>query len=212
MVILIFFPLRSVNITFSENVQYGGNQVIKQACLWWSWWHVVLTSPEDLLILYRSGIFAIVWIDTSIVNFQTCPRHRDDLVVYWKRQKRTYRSPHPTKTTVGKPRTDSVPPTMQSQIPKSRDVTLFLDRWRFKSERHALFTSTLHVFLLNIFINKTERSIHFYWIHFLNKILTWLTREYVYLWYRLLEINVGARDTAADEMLTKNGATNPFLR
>jgi hypothetical protein len=24
--------------------------------------------------------------------------------------------------TVGKPRTDSVPPTMQSQIPKSRDV------------------------------------------------------------------------------------------
>ena len=27
--------------------------------------------------------------------------------------------------TVGKPRTDSVLPTMQSQIPKSRDVTLF---------------------------------------------------------------------------------------
>ena len=26
---------------------------------------------------------------------------------------------------VGKPRTDSVPPTMQSQIPKLRDVTLF---------------------------------------------------------------------------------------
>jgi hypothetical protein len=56
---------------------------------------VVLTSPEGLLILYRSGIFAI---DTSIVNFQTCPRHRDDLGVYWKRQKRTYRSPHPAKT------------------------------------------------------------------------------------------------------------------
>jgi hypothetical protein len=37
-----------------------------------------LTSPEDLLILYRSGIFAI---NTSIVNFQTCPRHRDDLEV-----------------------------------------------------------------------------------------------------------------------------------
>ena len=66
---------------------------------------------------------------------------------------------------------------------------------------HALFTSTPHVFLLNIFINKTERSILFYWIHFLNKIVTWLTREYVYLWYRLLEINVGTRDTAADEML-----------
>ena len=66
---------------------------------------------------------------------------------------------------------------------------------------HALFTSTPHVFLLNIFINKTERSIHFYWIHFLNKIVTWLTREYVYLWYRLLEINVGTRDTAPDEML-----------
>jgi hypothetical protein len=27
------------------------------------------------------------------------------------------------------------------------------------------------------------------------------SREYVYLWYRLLEINVGTRDTAADEML-----------
>jgi hypothetical protein len=49
---------------------------------------------------------------------------------------------------------------------------------------------------LNIFIKKTERSIHFYWIHFLNKIVTWLTREYVYLWYRLLEINVGTWDTA----------------
>ena len=32
---------------------------------------------------------------------------------------------HSVKLTVGKPRTDSVPPTMQSQIPKSRDVTLF---------------------------------------------------------------------------------------
>ena len=63
--------------------------------LWWSWWHVVLTFPEGLLILYRSGIFAI---DTLVVNFQTCPRHRDDLEVYWKRQKRTYRSPHPAKT------------------------------------------------------------------------------------------------------------------
>jgi hypothetical protein len=30
---------------------------------------------------------------------------------------------------------------------------------------------------------------------------------------RLLEINVGTRDTAADEMLTKkNGAKNPFLK
>jgi hypothetical protein len=46
-------------------------------CLWCG--HVVLTSPEDLLILYKSGIFAI---DTSIVNFQTWPRHRDDL---WKK-------------------------------------------------------------------------------------------------------------------------------
>ena len=35
--------------------------------------HVVLTSPEGLLILYRSGIFAI---DTSIVKFQTCSRQR----------------------------------------------------------------------------------------------------------------------------------------
>jgi hypothetical protein len=31
----------------------------------------------------------------------------------------------PAWQAVGKPRTDSVPPTMQSQIPKSRDVTLF---------------------------------------------------------------------------------------
>ena len=56
--------------------------------------HVVLTPPEGLLILYRSGIFAI---DTSIVNFQTCPRHRDNLGVYCKRWRRTYRSPsHPS--------------------------------------------------------------------------------------------------------------------
>jgi hypothetical protein len=49
--------------------------------------------PGFLLILYKSGIFAI---DTSIVNFQTWPRHRDNLGVYWKRQKRTYQSPsHP---------------------------------------------------------------------------------------------------------------------
>ena len=111
---------------------------------------------------------------------------------------------------VGKPRTDSVPPTMQSQIPKSRDVTLFfLDMTLLQVSGHALFTSTPHVFLLNIFINKTERNIHFYWIHFLNKIVTWLMREYMYLWYRLLEINVGTRDTAADEMfLKKNGAKN----
>ena len=74
---------------------------------------------------------------------------------------------------VGKPRTDSVPPTMQSQIPKSRDVTLFfLDMTLLQVSGHALFTSTPHVFLLNIFINKTERSIYFYWIHFLNKIVT----------------------------------------
>jgi hypothetical protein len=55
----------------------------------------ILVKFQGLLILYRSGIFAI---DTSIVNFQTCPRHRDDLGVFWKRQKRTYRSPHPAKT------------------------------------------------------------------------------------------------------------------
>jgi hypothetical protein len=108
----------------------------------------------------------------------------------------------PNTRAVGKPHTDSVPPTMQSQIPKSRDVTLFfLDMTLLQVSGHALFTSTPHVFLLNIFINKTERSIHFYWIHFLNKIVTWLMREYMYLWYRLLEINVGTRDTAADEML-----------
>ena len=36
-------------------------------------------------------------------------------------------------SSVGKPRTDSVPPTMQSQIPKSRDVTLFfLDMTLYK--------------------------------------------------------------------------------
>jgi hypothetical protein len=38
-----------------------------------------------------------------------------------------------TIETVGKPRTDSVPPTMQSQIPKTRDVTLFfLDMTLYK--------------------------------------------------------------------------------
>jgi hypothetical protein len=42
-------------------------------------------------------VIRIFAIDTSIVNFQTCPRHRDNLGVYWKRWKRTYRSPsHPS--------------------------------------------------------------------------------------------------------------------
>ena len=59
---------------------------------------VVLTSPEGIRILCRSGIFAI---DTYIVNFQTCPRHRDELGVYQKRQKRTCQSPpHPAKSSV----------------------------------------------------------------------------------------------------------------
>jgi hypothetical protein len=31
-------------------------------------------------------------------------------------------------------------------------------------------------------------------------------REYMYSWYHLLEINVGTRDTAADEMLAKKMA------
>ena len=54
-------------------------------------------------------------------------------------------------------------PELRSQIPKSRDVTLFFFRHdALQVSGHALFTSTPHVFLLNIFINKTERSIHFY--------------------------------------------------
>jgi hypothetical protein len=57
--------------------------------------------------------------------------------------------------------------------------SIFLRHDALQVSGHALFTSTPHVFVLNIFINKTERSIHFYWIHFLNKIVTWLTREYV---------------------------------
>jgi hypothetical protein len=80
------------NVTSQLKDIYGLAQLL---VLWWSWWHVVLTSTEGLLILYRSGIFAI---DISIVNFQTCPTHRDDFGVYWKRQKRAYRSPsHPAK-------------------------------------------------------------------------------------------------------------------
>ena len=52
--------------------------------------------PEGLLILCRSGIFVI---DTSVVNCQICPRHRDDLGVYWKRQKRTCQAPtHPANS------------------------------------------------------------------------------------------------------------------
>ena len=103
---------------------------------------------------------------------------------------------------VGKPRTDSVPPNNAKSNPeiKGRN-SIFFRHDVLQVSGHAMFTSSPHVFLLNIFINKTERRIHSYWIHFLNKIVTWLTREYVYLWYRLLEINVGTRDTAADEML-----------
>ena len=44
--------------------------------------------PEGLLILYRSGIFVM---DTSVVNCQICPRHRDDLGICWKRQKQGFK-------------------------------------------------------------------------------------------------------------------------
>jgi hypothetical protein len=57
-----------------------------------------------------------------------------------------------TKGQSGSHALDSIPPTMQSQIPKSRDVTLFFFRHdALQVSGHTLFTSTPHVFLLNIF-------------------------------------------------------------
>ena len=56
----------------------------------------VLIFPEGLLILCRSGIFVI---DSSVANCQICPRHRDDLGVYWKRKKRICQAPiHPANS------------------------------------------------------------------------------------------------------------------
>ena len=69
--------------------------------------------------------------------------------------------------TVRKPCIDSVPPTMQSQFSKSRERPFIV------------YVDTLCV-LLNIFIDQAKRSIHFYWIHFWNKILTWQMSECIY--------------------------------
>ena len=81
--------------------------------------------------------------------------------------------------------------------------SIFLGDWRIKRELPCIVYFD-YVFLLNVFLNKTKISIHFYGIHILNNILTWLMREYMYLWYRLLKINVGNQETVADEMLTKD--------
>ena len=83
------------NVTSQLKDIYGlhvGVQLVMMTVDMW-YWPGNLPRSGGLLILYKSGIFAI---DTSIVNFQTWPRHRDDLGVYWKWQKRTYQSPsHP---------------------------------------------------------------------------------------------------------------------
>jgi hypothetical protein len=55
-------------------------------------------------------------------------------------------------------------------------------------------------------VNENERFVvknGIKWIYIYVTMIGQVMREYVYLWYRLLEINVGTRDTAADEMLTK---------
>jgi hypothetical protein len=83
--------------------------------------------------------------------------------------------------------------------------SIFLGDWRIKRELPCIVYFD-YVFLLNVFLNKTKISIHFYGIHILNNILTWLMREYMYLWHHLLEIDVGTRDTAADEMVAKKMA------
>ena len=82
--LLLSYVSQLSNVTSQLKDIYGLGAQLLVMIMTKSCWHVVLTSPEGLLILYRSGIFAI---DTSIVNFQTCPRYRDDLGVYWKRQK-----------------------------------------------------------------------------------------------------------------------------
>jgi hypothetical protein len=63
--------------------------------------------------------------------------------------------------------------------------SIFLDRWRFKYEQPCIVYVDIG-FLLNIFINKTKRSIHFYWIHFLNKILRCQTDVWIHVFMHSL--------------------------
>ena len=91
--IMVLLPYMSQlsNVTSQLKDIYGlhvGVQLVMMTVDMW-YWPGNLPRSGGLLILYKSGIFAI---DTSIVNFQTWPRHRDDLGVYWKRQKRTYQT------------------------------------------------------------------------------------------------------------------------
>ena len=46
--------------------------------------------PENLLILYRSGIFTV---DSYALNLHICPNHRDELGIHWVRRQRTCQSP-----------------------------------------------------------------------------------------------------------------------
>lgn len=65
------YQLFNVACTLKDIYGLGCGQLVEMT--------VVLTSPEGILILYISGIFAI---NTYMVNFQTCPRHRGELGVY----------------------------------------------------------------------------------------------------------------------------------
>ena len=68
--IMVLLPYMSQlsNVTSQLKDIYGLHVGVQLVSVVMMTGHVVLTSPEGLLILYKSGIFAI---DTSIVSFQT---------------------------------------------------------------------------------------------------------------------------------------------
>lgn len=49
--------------------------------------------PEGLLILYRSGLYSV---DSSVLKYFICEKHRDELGTHWRRSQRTCQAPsHP---------------------------------------------------------------------------------------------------------------------
>lgn len=81
-----------------------------------------LINDKDYDVIALTEIYPKNIVDSNVSDIE------------WKiKGYKEFISPSDIATTVGMPRTDSVPPTMQSQIPKSRDVTLFfLDMTLYK--------------------------------------------------------------------------------
>jgi hypothetical protein len=83
---------------------------------------LTLTYNQASSVIIKNALDLILNIIHTIIKLLT-PGVDEPNIVFTLRENRSI--------SVGKPCTDSVPPTMQSQIPKSRDVILFFRQMTF---------------------------------------------------------------------------------